>query len=195
MVFDMSWDEWWRRRRRHWDIDDIFYDMERFIEDLMRHFRDIERRFMEEYKELKPEKLKEYEKFEGPYIYGFSITIGPDGRPEIKEFGNVRRIRGKPRIVEEREPLVDVFESGDEVVVIAELPGVDKDKIDVKVSEDGMVLTINASNEKRKYFKEVDLPVKVDPSSAKASYKNGVLEVRLKKQEKGEGKGVKIKID
>ncbi|MEM4718194.1 MAG: archaeal heat shock protein Hsp20 [Desulfurococcaceae archaeon] len=191
----MSWDEWWRRRRRYWDIDDMFYDIEKFIEDLMRQFRDLERRFMEEYKELKPDKIKEYEKIEGPFIYGFSITIGPDGKPEIKEFGNVRRIRGKPKIVEEREPLVDVFESGDEVVVIAELPGVDRDKIDVKVSEDGMALTINASNEKRKYYKEVELPAKVDPASARASYKNGVLEVKLKKHGKGEEKGIKIKIE
>ncbi|MEM4601643.1 MAG: Hsp20 family protein, partial [Desulfurococcaceae archaeon] len=67
-------------------------------------------------------------------------------------------------------------------------------KIDVKVSEDGKTLIISASNEKRKYYKEVDLPAKADPSSAVATYKNGVLEVKLKKL-KGNGKGVKVKVE
>lgn len=192
----MDWDEYWRRRRRFWDIDDFFFDIERFIEDVMRHFREMERRFLEEFKEdeRRFERPREYMRLEGPFIYGFSITIGPDGRPEIREFGNVKRYRGRPRIVEEREPLIDVFESDDEVTVVAEIPGVDKDKIDVKVSEDGRSLYINASNEKRKYHKEIELPAKVDPSSAKATYKNGVLEVRLKKK-KEEDRGLKINVE
>ncbi|MEM1831296.1 MAG: archaeal heat shock protein Hsp20, partial [Desulfurococcaceae archaeon] len=153
------------------------------------------RRMFEEFREYKPERFREYERMEGPFVYGFSITIGPDGKPIIREFGNVRRVRGKPSIVEEREPLVDVFESENEVTVVAEMPGVDKEKIEVKVTEDGKTLVINASNEKRKYYKEVELPAKVDPSSAKASYKNGVLEVKLKKIGKEEGRGIKIKVE
>ncbi|MCC6043467.1 MAG: Hsp20/alpha crystallin family protein, partial [Desulfurococcaceae archaeon] len=190
MYLDWDWDEYWRRRRRWWSED--FFDIDRIFEDLMRLMREFERRFYEEMREFKPEKPGRFERIEGPFVYGFSITIGPDGKPIIQEFGNVRKIRGKPSIVEEREPLVDVFESENEVSVVAELPGVEKDKIDVKVTEDGKTLIINASNEKRKYYKEIELPARVDPSSAKASYKNGVLEVKLKKIGKGEGKGVKI---
>ena len=188
----MGEDEWWwRKRRRFWDEFDEFF--ERILEDMERFMRDLERRFIGE---MSPERLREFEKYEyGPYVYGFSITIGPDGRPVIREFGNVRRVRGKPTIIEEREPLVDVFESADEVTVIAEMPGVEKEKIDVKVSEDGKTLIINASNEKRKYYKEIELPTRVDPSSAKATYRNGVLEIKLKKLGKEEGKGVKIKVD
>ncbi|MEM2645721.1 MAG: Hsp20 family protein, partial [Desulfurococcaceae archaeon] len=44
-------------------------------------------------------------------------------------------------------------------------------------------------------YKEVELPSKVEPSSAKATYKNGVLEVRLKKLCKEESKGTKIKVE
>ena len=193
MYLDWDWDEYWRRRRRWWSED--FFDIDRIFEDLMRLMREFERRFYEEMREFKPEKPGRFERIEGPFVYGFSITIGPDGKPIIQEFGNVRKIRGKPSIVEEREPLVDVFESENEVSVVAELPGVEKDKIDVKVTEDGKTLIINASNEKRKYYKEIELPARVDPSSAKASYKNGVLEVKLKKIGKGEGKGVKIQVE
>ncbi|MEM1628225.1 MAG: archaeal heat shock protein Hsp20 [Desulfurococcaceae archaeon] len=188
-------DEWWyRRRRRSWE-DDLWWELDRIFEDMERMFRELTRRFFE----LTPERVREFEReFEKmgikPYVYGFSITIGPDGRPIIQEFGNIKKIRGKPIISEEREPLVDVFETADEVTVIAEIPGVEKEKIDLKVSEDGKTLIINASNEKRKYFKEVELPARVDPSSATASYKNGVLEVKLKKSERG-GKGVKIKVE
>lgn len=191
----MDWDEWWRRRRRIWDESDDFFDIDKIFEDMMRFLREFERRMFEEFREYKPERFREYERMEGPFVYGFSITIGPDGKPIIREFGNVRRVRGKPSIVEEREPLVDVFESENEVTVVAEMPGVDKEKIEVKVTEDGKTLVINASNEKRKYYKEVELPAKVDPSSAKASYKNGVLEVKLKKIGKEEGRGIKIKVE
>ncbi|MEM1714130.1 MAG: archaeal heat shock protein Hsp20 [Desulfurococcaceae archaeon] len=191
----VDWDEWWRRRRRIWDESDDFFDIDKIFEDMMRFLREFERRMFEEFHEYKPERFREYERMEGPFVYGFSITIGPDGKPIIREFGNVRRVRGKPSIVEEREPLVDVFESENEVTVVAEMPGVDKEKIEVKVTEDGKTLVINASNEKRKYYKEVELPAKVDPSSAKASYKNGVLEVKLKKIGKEEGRGIKIKIE
>jgi len=190
-------DDWWYRRRKRpfWD-EDFFSEFDRIFEDMERMMRDLMRRFSIE---LSPERFGELEQElekQGvkPYIYGFSITIGPDGRPIIKEFGNVRRVQGKPVITEEREPLIDVFESGDEVTVIAEMPGVEKEKIDVKVTEDGRTLIINASDSSRRYYKEVELPAKVDPASAKASYKNGVLEVKLKKTDKGE-KGVKIQVE
>ena len=138
-------------------------------------------------------KGKEYQVY-GPYVYGFRIFIGPDGKPKIEEFGNVRRISGKPVISEEREPLVDVFEEGDEIVVIAELPGVDKDKINIKVGDNMRKLVIRASDTNRKYYKEIELPAKVDPKSAKANYRNGVLEIKLRKV-KAEEKGFEIKVE
>ncbi|RLI09151.1 Hsp20/alpha crystallin family protein, partial [Candidatus Bathyarchaeota archaeon] len=55
-------------------------------------------------------------------------------------------------------------------------------------------LTISVDTEKRKYFKRLELPAEVDPKSAKASYKNGVLEVRLKKA-KPARRGEKIRIE
>ena len=124
--------------------------------------------------------------FYGPYVYGFSMSLGPDGKPVIREFGNVRKSRFGPEIREEREPLVDVLEEDEAVVVVAELPGVERDDIDLHTAYDELVISVDTP--KRRFHKRLRLPARVDPNSAQASYKNGVLEVRLKKilEEKGE---------
>ncbi len=176
----------WRRRRR--SIFDIFDDIIRAIDEEFEEFERMFRRGFEEFEELESGR---------PLIYGFRITIGPDGKPTIEEFGNVRRIRGRPKISEEREPLVDVIEEDDRVTVVAEMPGVEKDKIKVRVSPSGDRLVIQASNKDRKYYKELELPVKVKPETAKASYRNGVLEVVIEKAEKKkkEEKGWEVKVE
>lgn len=184
-----------RRRKRYSPFDEFFEELGEFMremfEDMEKEFERLRKRgFHEEFKAL-----EEGPRIYGPYVYGFRITIGPDGVPKVEEFGNVRRIGRKPIVSEEREPLVDVFEEKGEVVVIAELPGVDKDKISCVVSEDKKKLTIKASNEERKYYKELDLPAPVDPGSSKATYKNGVLEVRFKKMPSGEGRGYQLKVE
>lgn len=127
----------------------------------------------------------------GPYIYGFSISVGPDGKPVIRQFGNVKPpFMGKEAIKEEREPLVDIMTEKDEIIIVAELPGVEKN--DIKLNATEKTLTISVDTPKRKYYKELELPEKVDPKSAKASYKNGVLEVRLKKAAKVSGEIIPI---
>mgnify|MGYP005625930855 CR=1 FL=1 len=177
----------WRRRRSF--FDDFFREFFEEFEELERELQRIARRFSR----LSPEELFERAEVRGPYVYGFSITIGPDGKPIIREFGNVRRIAGRPSIGEEREPLVDVFEDEKTVTVIAELPGVNKEDIKVKATDN--ILVISAQTGDRKYYKEIDLPAKVKPETARANYKNGVLEVKLEKVSKGEEKGFEIKIE
>ncbi len=178
----------WRERRRR-SIFDLF---DEFFRELFSELDEEYYRIMEEIEEAMRRGEVETKVY-GPYIYGFEVRIGPDGKPIIREFGNVRRAGRKPVITEEREPLIDVFEEGDEITVIAEIPGVDKDKIKVEVSDDRRRLIIRASNANRKYYKEVELPAPVDPSSAKANYKNGVLEVKLKKAK--ESKKYEIKVE
>src|SRR5438876_12239601 len=63
-----------------------------------------------------------------PFVYGFSMSVGPDGKPIIREFGNVEAGARGPQVKEEREPLVDVMDTGKEVVVVTELPGVEKEE-------------------------------------------------------------------
>ncbi|RLI85551.1 MAG: Hsp20/alpha crystallin family protein [Archaeoglobales archaeon] len=170
---------WWRKRRREeWDPFDIFRGG--FIDDIFeRMIRDIEEMF------------RRFERGEGeikPIVRGFSIRIGPDGKPEIKEFGTKPEIKG----IEERKPLIDVIEADDEVQVIAEMPGVNKDDIELNATE--KELEIKAESESRRYYEKVELPCEVLPDTAKARYNNGVLEVIFKKKYP-EKKGKKIKIE
>ena len=71
----------------------------------------------------------------------------------------------------------DVHESDEEVRVVADLPGVDKDAIDLQC--DGRTLTIDASGAEREYHERIRLPRRVDEHSAAAAYNNGILEVTL----------------
>ena len=112
-------------------------------------------------------------------VYGFSIrTLA--GKPVIESFGNIRETAKGPVVEEVREPMVDVFDEKDHILVIAELPGVSESEIKVEVAGD--ILNLTASDRDRKYAKEILLPSKVKPDSMKTSYKNGILEITLEKE-------------
>jgi HSP20 family protein len=70
---------------------------------------------------------------------------------------------------------VDVHETDEQIRVVADIPGVEKDEIDLKC--DGEVLTISAATQRRNYDDRVTLPARVDEHTADATYNNGVLEV------------------
>jgi len=198
----MGWNEdypdWFRRRRkfpffRSWlfeDIDEMFREFERMMEEEIKELTSkIPREYIRERKLPDGTTVREW----GPFVYGYSITIGPDGKPQIREFGNVKPTRFGPRIREEREPLVDIYVTNGEVKVIAELPGVNKEDIQLHGTEDTLIISVDTPE--RKYYKEVKLPAKVDPKGAKTSYKNGVLEVTLPKKEGRKPKGEPIKVE
>ncbi len=111
-------------------------------------------------------------------VYGVSVRVGLGGEPQVERFGNIRATREGPEIVDVREPLIDVFDEEGEVVVAAELPGVSEDAIQIDIRGD--VLALNSTGERR-YTKEVLLPCPVDPAGMRRSFKNGLLELRLKK--------------
>ena len=124
-----------------------------------------------------------------PIVYGFSMRMGPDGKPHISEFGNT----GTDKVQREgaREPLTDIIEEKERIRVIVELPGVERDDIQLHVEDD--LLDISVDREDRKFSKQLELPSPVDPDSTSATYKNGVLEVVLKKvAPKKRGRAVKI---
>ncbi|WP_181685473.1 Hsp20/alpha crystallin family protein [Halorhabdus salina] len=70
---------------------------------------------------------------------------------------------------------LDVYEEDERLRVVADLPGVSKDAIDLKC--DGERLTIDAAGDQREYHERVQLPTRVDEHTAEASYNNGILEV------------------
>jgi HSP20 family protein len=190
-------EDWWygRRRRRPFSFFEEFEEM----------FEEMQREFMEEVKrmiEMLPKDLvketrtptgvrRQY----GPFVYGYSITIGPDGKPIIRQFGNIVP-SALPRGVEvrpEREPLVDVIEEDKQVKVVAEIPGVRKEDIDIRI--EGRTLFIRVDTEERKYYKDVNLPAEVELSGVRATYNNGVLEVTLPKKAAEKPRGEKIKVE
>ncbi|MDA4115845.1 MAG: Hsp20/alpha crystallin family protein [Thaumarchaeota archaeon] len=131
----------------------------------------------------------------GPIVYGYSMTIGPDGKPVIREFGNVKRSPSKEwreAISDTREPLVDVVEGPKEVKVLAELPGAKKQ--DIELTLQGRSLVISADTPARKYRKELELPYAVRLEGSKSTFNNGILEVTLPKR-RGRSSSVRIKVD
>jgi len=197
MSEDDAGSEWFRKKRfplfRGWgfdDVDKIFGEMEKMMEDELKSFAS---RVPKDY--VRERKLPDgrVERELGPFVYGYSMRIGPDGKPEINEFGNVKPSRSGPEVREEREPLVDVIETDGEVRVVVELPGVEKKDIELHGTEDSLTITVD--NPERKYFKEVQLPVKVKVKEAKTGYKNGVLEVIFPKMiDEKKPKGEQINI-
>jgi len=198
MSRDDDFEKWFRRKMRRpfsggWffeDIDEMLRDIEEMMNRELKEFTSrVPKDYVKERKLSNGRKIREL----GPFVYGYSMTIGPDGKPVVREFGNVQPGRRGPMIKEEREPLVDVVSTDGEVKVVAELPGVDKKEIKLHALEDTLTISVNTAD--HKYYKEVKLPTEVEPRDAKTSYKNGVLEITLQKAKKRKPKGSPIKIE
>ena len=112
-------------------------------------------------------------------VFGFSIKTAVGGKPIVEPFGNIKKTPKGPTVEEEREPMTDVFDEKEEVRIYAEMPGVNEE--DIKADLRGDILDISAESGDRKYHKEILLPVQVKKEALSYTYKNGVLEVRIKK--------------
>ena len=130
-----------------------------------------------------------------PYFYGYQITVGPEGKPHIREFGNVRP--SQKGLIEQsaiRQPLVDtsINEKENTLVITAEMPGITKE--DVKVTMEEGLVTIHAEKGNKKYHTELPVVNELDADSTKASYINGVLELKIqfKKPIKSKSKEIKV---
>ena len=179
----MSWDddsfdpnEDPRKMLRKWLGDflpeSMFHQIEEMMDQMMKQFGDGAL--------LDPSKMQEFMKNPdgtNPFVFGFSMKVGPDGKPMMQRFGNTPGEGEK--MTSDLEPLVDVIDDNDDIIIIAELPGVEKDEIKVRIK--GTKLTIHVDNSERPYHKDIELPTQVRKDHAKSSLRNGVLEVRLKK--------------
>ncbi|WP_458745962.1 archaeal heat shock protein Hsp20 [Candidatus Nitrosocosmicus sp. T] len=193
------------------DRSEVFRDFEdrhRGMDAMLNVFNDISTNAPEEL-------VREYETEEGvkvrevgPIVYGYSMTIGPDGKPQVREFGNVRslgeiggivkkigqNIGKSSQISAEREPLVDVNTTDTEVKVVVEMPGIRKE--DIKINTYDSQLEIATSKDaQRKYHKNIELPEQAEIETARSVYNNGVLEVTFnvkKKEAKSKRKEIKI---
>ena len=112
-------------------------------------------------------------------IYGFTVRTGIGGTPQVEHFGNVQATEEGPVVAEVREPLVDLFDEDEEIVITVELPGAGESEVQVEVDED--ILSLETTGES-KYAKEILLPAAVDVGSLEKTFRNGILELRLKKE-------------
>ena len=112
-------------------------------------------------------------------VFGFSIKTMAGGKPIVEPFGNIKKTPKGPKVEEEREPMVDIFDEKEEVVIIAEMPGINEEGISMDFKGD--ILEVKAVYKDRKYYKEVLLPAKVKSETLTSTYKNGILEVRIRK--------------
>lgn len=178
-----------RRPRRLFDFG--FFD--EFMSNFDEEFRQMEENMARIFKDAMTNHNETTDN--KPYVYGFSMKVGPDGKPHIEEFGNVPGtiVDGHQHLTEGREPLTDVIEKEEEVNIIAELPGIEKK--DITLEADEKTLTIDVNTAERRYHKELELPCEVKPDTTKATFKNGILEVKLprvKKKEKNSGFDIRI---
>jgi HSP20 family protein len=139
------------------------------------------------------EEFKRNDSVTGPFYYGYTMTVGPNGKPVVKEYGNL-----KPGLLptsETREPIVDMIVDEKEKLVklVAEMPGVEK--TDVKILVQDKFVDISAEHGEKKYHAKVPINHKVDENSAKASYKNGILELVFKLVEDEKPKGKKVEVE
>src|SRR6476659_4519138 len=108
-------------RRGLFDTRDMFKSFDDIHREMDRMFNDVSssapKDLVREYQTSDGAKVREV----GPIVYGYSMTIGPDGKPHVREFGNVKALGGagvggiKPQISAEREPLADVNTTDNEV--------------------------------------------------------------------------------
>jgi len=112
-------------------------------------------------------------------VYGFTIKSAVGGSPKVETFGNIKKTPEGPKVDEVREPITDIFDEKDELVIIAEMPGIEGSNIKIDIKED--IIEISAVNKTRQYLKEVLLPCKVNIKDLTSKYNNGILEIRIKK--------------
>lgn len=142
--------------------------------------------------------FEEMEKrFEEFFRRPFSL-LGPSWLPRLR----------MPEL-EELSPTVDIFEDAGDVVVKAELPGMKKDEIDVKLTEGAITISGEKKKEekveKKNYYRlersfgsfsrSFNLPAEVQTDKARAQFKDGILEVRIPKTEEAKQKEKKVAIE
>jgi HSP20 family protein len=161
-------DPWWKRRKKKdpW-LSDIYDELEK-LGDLIDET--MQKAFDNPSKDAQTKRK------------GFAVKIGPDGKPRIRELDSRQPQQDESEVSDEQEPLVDVIDEGETVVVLVALQGVDKDDIDLRLTGDTLTFSVDAVD--FEWYDELRLPARVNPKSVRASYRNGVLEIKMKKAEK-----------
>lgn len=186
----------------HDDRRDPFEEWRKRLEEdpfLGPFFEDLDREFarMQESLSRMLERMQdgELDPDADPFVYGFSVRMGPDGQPDFSEFGNVdpSQTPHQPGNFDEaRKPLVDVQEDQQMVAITAELPGVEKEDINLRAKEEQIIVSVDDPD--NRFFKRIPMPAPIEPRTTDATYKNGVLDVEVEKASDRE-QGTEIDVD
>ena len=165
-----------KKRRSMWDLFQKQFDM---IEKMM------EVTMKEMFEELEELNFGEDVGKKGikPKVYGIKINVR-DGKVDVEEFGDVKPTiealeEGNEEKIGVREPLTEVHDEGDSLLVVAELPGISEESIKARLI-DSKTLEIKVDEGERRFYKKVVLPTEVE--NMESSYKNGILRIVLKKK-------------
>lgn len=150
----MPSDDWW-------DEDDPF---ERIFKEMMKQFE----RMFGNIGKIEPGK---------PVVKGFSLTIGPDGKPVFREIGGGRTpgpISPKKKKIE-----AEIIDEKDKYMLVADLPGAEKDKIKMRIDDSKLIVK---SEGRKKYYEVFKLPRDAANRIISYNYNNGVLSVEIEKK-------------
>ncbi len=187
------------------EFEEMRREMERMAEQTMQDIEQLPKDLVREYQTSEGGKVREV----GPIVYGYSVTVGPDGKPVVREFGNVRpssagafgagsggrATRGRtPLLAAEREPLADIVTSDKEIKAVVEMPGITKQDININVY-DNSVEVYSVDTAARKYRTVIELPPEADIDTARSTYNNGILEIIFNKKASTKPKGKQIKVE
>ncbi len=163
-----------KRKPSNRDDDDEEFFKNFFGEDF---FKELERMAEEIFR-----MLVEGDTHHRPFTGGFRLTVDENGKPKFERMDSNRIIESSiPIHPDEREPHIDMIEGDEEIAVTVEVPNVRKEDIDLRITEDK--LEIKVKDPAEGFYKTVKLPSKVDPDTAKATYRNGILDIVIRRKE------------
>lgn len=185
---DDFWSRWFRKNgEQPNNKEDQSEEMEEIInkiEELLdSKFKELSENNFDNQNKPKKFPFEKKDKHFGHFIYGYSVTIGPDGKPRIRQLGNLssKRVQKKTKYPEKRDLLIDIIPNDKEIQVVMELPGVSEKEIKIKASQNH--ITVAADALKFNYYKRIQMPCLIDPKSLKTKYINGVLKINTNKAE------------
>lgn len=154
-------------RRKY--LRDVLDEFDRYFEDFERSIEDV----------IKASVNTGQKAFSKPVVTGMAMGFGPEGKPRVQFFGD--NLIGPDGF---RAPIYEqsVDEKEGTLRLLFELPGVEKEDVQISALEDRV--SLQAEKGERKYRADLSVQSPIDPESGTASYKNGVLEVVFKLRDK-----------
>ncbi|MFX0207761.1 MAG: Hsp20/alpha crystallin family protein [Candidatus Hodarchaeota archaeon] len=179
-----------------WNLDEYFNNL---INEMNSRFDQMRQMFEKGFEEQSKGDSKIFRR-----SWGYSYQLGPDGIPQVQTWGDLPEGFQLPfgnhkALTSSTDPTIDLIEDEEGIHLVAEIPGIDKQNLDVEVTESQVRIT--GSQEDRSYHKEIKLPGKIKPKTTKVSLRNGILEFRAewserpKKSEPEYTQGHKVNID